>query len=327
MAGKGLILNLGLATCLVTGGSGFIGSHLSEFLLKRGLRVIVVDNLITGSLKNLASFKNNPNFEFIEADITAEKIDRLEETGKIEYLYHLASPASPPQYRKFAVETLLTNSLGTFRMLELARKYKSQFLLASTSEVYGEPLIHPQKESYFGNVNPVGIRACYDEGKRFAEAITMEYKRKYDVNVRIVRIFNTYGPRMQVTDGRVVSNLITQAINNRSLTVYGAGDQTRSFCYVADMVEGIVRAMENNKTNGEVINLGNPHEIDMQELAQEVLTLTRSGSKIIKVDKRLEDDPTRRKPDIEKARNLLSWVPRVELKEGLLKTIQFFKNS
>ena len=310
-------------TCLVTGGAGFIGSHLCDRLLEKGYRVVVVDNLITGSEKNVAHLLTHPQFTFLRKDVTQPfsfDFDRLD------YVYHLASPASPVQYRKLAIETLLVNSVGTYHMLELSRKTNAFFILASTSEVYGNPRQHPQKEAYFGNVNPIGIRACYDEGKRFAEAITMEYVRKYEVKARIIRIFNTYGPRMQVHDGRVVSNFITQAISQKSLTMYGDGLQTRSFCYISDMVTGIISAMEKKGIDGEVINLGNPDEQTIKNIGILILKLTQSSSQLMTAQKKQADDPERRKPDIAKAKRLLNWYPRVELAEGLVKTIDYFKH-
>lgn len=315
-----------ITKCLVTGGAGFIGSHLCDALIAKGYEVICVDNLITGSKKNIAHLFSHSRFRFIFHDIIQSFSSASSyQLSAISYLYHLASPASPPQYRKYSIETLLTNSFGTYQMLELAKRNKAAFLLASTSEVYGNPLKHPQKEDYFGNVNPVGVRACYDEGKRFAEAITWEYVRKFRLNARIVRIFNTYGPKMRISDGRVISNFVTQAISGKPLTIYGNGMQTRSFCYISDMVKGIILAMEKKDCNGEIINLGYPREHKIKDIAKIVLKLTNSRSITSFLDKQ-EDDPARRKPDISKAKRLLGWQPKVTLFEGLGKTIDYFRN-
>lgn len=313
--------------CLVTGGAGFIGSHLCDILIGKGYEVICVDNLITGSKNNISHLLPNPRFQFLLHDVTKPFPPTINhQLSTINYLYHLASPASPPQYRKYAIETLLVNSIGTYNTLELARRVDASYLLASTSEVYGNPREHPQKESYFGNVNPVGLRSCYDEAKRFAEALTMEFVRKHKVKARIVRIFNTYGPRMQKDDGRVVSNFINQAINNKPLTVYGDGTQTRSFCYVSDMVDGIIAAMENKNMEKEVVNLGNPNELTINEIGDLIVKISGSKSRMEYTSERLGDDPDRRKPDISKAKKLLSWIPKVSLEDGLAKTIDYFKN-
>lgn len=307
---------------LVTGGAGFIGSHLCDALIERGEHVLCVDNLVTGDKKNISHLLPHPNFTFIEADVVKSFSHDLDH---IDYIYHLASPASPPQYRRLAIETLLVNSIGTYQMLEFAQRQNAFFLLASTSEIYGNPLEHPQTESYYGNVNPVGVRACYDEGKRFAEAITMEYVRKYRLKARIIRIFNTYGPRMQRDDGRVVSNFINQAISCKSLTIYGDGSQTRSFCYISDMVTGIISVMKKKGIDGEVINLGNPDEQTIEEIGKRILMMTKSSSQLIKTQKKQTDDPERRKPNIAKAQKLLGWSPCVTLQEGLQQTIGYFK--
>lgn len=309
-------------TALVTGGAGFIGSHLCESLIKKSLKVICIDNLGTGKLSNLHAIISNRNFKFFRYDVV--KPLRIKE--KINYIFHLASYASPPYYQKYAIETLMTNSIGTYNILEIARKHKAKFLFASTSEVYGDPKVHPQKEDYWGNVNPIGIRSCYDEAKRFAEALTMEYSRKYNLDVRIIRIFNTYGPRLQKDDGRVISNFIYQALHNLPLTIYGGGIQTRSFCYVSDMVCGILKAMFTQKSKNQIINLGNPSEITIKQVAFIIKKLTGAKSKV--VYKSLpQDDPIRRKPDITKAKKILNWEPKIKLKEGLIKTIQWFKNG
>lgn len=312
--------------CLVTGGAGFIGSHLCDALIVKGYEVYCIDNLITGSKKNIIHLLENPRFHFILHDIIKplpSSIFHLLSSSK--YIYHLASPASPPQYQKYSTETLLTNSIGTYNILEIARKENCFFLLASTSEVYGDPLVHPQVETYYGNVNPTGARSCYDEGKRFAEAITVDYWRKYRLGVRIVRIFNTYGSKMQVDDGRVISNFINQAILKKPLTIYGSGKQTRSFCFIDDMVCGLIKACEKEGIDGEIINLGHPLEHTIREIADFILKLTSSSSSIKNL-KGKEDDPQRRNPDIKKAKKLLSWRPQVSLSDGLVKTIEYFKS-
>jgi nucleoside-diphosphate-sugar epimerase len=309
-------------TAVVTGGAGFIGSHLCEALIKENFKVICIDNLGTGKLSNLKSILNNKNFKFIKKDIR-EKIKIKE---KIDFIFHLASYASPPYYQKYAIDTLMTNSFGTYNILELARQKRAKFLLASTSEVYGDPKIHPQKEEYWGNVNPVGVRSCYDEAKRFAEALTMEYSRKFNLNIRIIRIFNTYGPRLQKDDGRVISNFIYQALNNLPVTIYGDGTQTRSFCYVSDMIDGILKAMFVKNTRNQIINLGSLYEFTIKEAAMLIKKMLNSKSKII-YKPIPKDDPTRRRPDITKARKLLNWQPRIKLEQGLLKTIDWFKNE
>lgn len=311
---------------LVAGGAGFIGSHLCASLLKDGAWVVCVDSLITGSRDNIAPFLDNPRFSFIEHDVIQPFSKQLT-TYNLQptTIYHLASPASPPQYQKHAIKTLLVNSVGTYNLLELAKAHLSRFLLASTSEVYGDPLSHPQDEGYFGNVNPNGIRACYDEGKRFAEAMTMEYVRKFSMDARLVRIFNTYGPRMQKTDGRVISNFVNQAIAGEPLTVYGDGTQTRSFCYVADMVQGMRKAAETVDLAGEVINLGYPEEHTMLEIATLILKHTATAVPIVHMEPK-PDDPSKRRPDITKAKRLLGWEPTTSLSEGLKETIEYYKN-
>lgn len=305
---------------VITGGSGFIGSHLCEDLLK-DYEVLCIDDFSSGRDKNVAHLKNYKNFKIIKHNIIEPlKLDN------IAFVFHLASRASPSDYQAFPIHTLRTNSEGTYNMLELARKNNAKFLFASTSEVYGDPLEHPQKETYWGNVNPVGIRSCYDEGKRFGEALTMGFVREYNSNVRIARIFNTYGPGMKANDGRVVSNFIFQALKNEPLTVYGDGLQTRSFCYVSDMVDGIKKAMLNEKSRGEVFNLGNPKEFTIIELAGIIKKLTNSKSEI--VFKPLpEDDPTKRNPDITKAGQILGWEPKVTLEQGLVKMIEHFREE
>jgi nucleoside-diphosphate-sugar epimerase len=309
-------------TALVAGGAGFIGSHLCEALISIGMKVICVDNLGTGSKANLKLITQNPKFRFKKQDIRKP----LKISGKIDYVFHLASYASPPYYQKYSIDTLMTNSLGTLNMLELAKQKKARYLITSTSEAYGDPKQHPQKETYWGNVNPVGVRSCYDEAKRFAEALTMEYVRKHDLDARIIRIFNTYGPRLQKDDGRVISNFIYQALRNKPLTIYGDGSQTRSFCYVADMVRGLILAMLALGIKGEVINLGNPGEFTVKEAAVIIKKMTGSRSKI--THKPLpKDDPARRKPDISKAKKLLKWQPLIKLEQGLTKTIKWFRDG
>lgn len=305
---------------LVAGGAGFIGSHLSEALLGNGYRVICVDNLLTGRKENLAEANKNPNFSFMQGSV----IEPLVINDHIDFIFHLASPASVVDYQKYPEETALVNSLGTINMLNLAKNNKAKFLLASTSEVYGDPKEHPQKETYWGNVNPNGIRSCYDESKRFAEAMTMVYVRKYGLDARIIRIFNTYGPRMRKNDGRVISNFINQALSGQPITVYGEGSQTRSFCYVSDLVSGIVGAMNSEKTAGEVFNLGNPEEYTMIDLANKIKTMTNSVSEIVH-GKLPEDDPAQRRPDISKAKAVLGWEPKVPVDEGLAKTIEYYR--
>ena len=304
---------------LVTGGAGFIGSHLCKRLLDEGKKVYCLDNFFTGSKKNIEEFMNCSNFMLIEQDVEDElDID-------VHKIYNLACPASPPYYQYDPVKTVKTSVLGIINMLELARKNNARILQASTSEVYGDPIQHPQRETYWGNVNPVGIRSCYDEGKRCAETIMMDYHRKYGVDVKIVRIFNTYGPNMDPRDGRVVSNFIVQALLGKNITVYGEGAQTRSFCYVDDLVEGLVRMMELDNFTGPV-NLGNPSERMVLDLADLVIKMTGSNSKI--VFKPLpSDDPTKRRPDITLAKQKLNWEPKISIEEGLEKTIEYFRNA
>lgn len=314
-------------TCLVTGGAGFIGSHLCEELLAKGYKVYCVDNLITSNKKNIDHLISNPQFNFIFADVTKSfKLDLDRQPQDIDYLYHLASPASPPQYMKFWLETILVNTVGTLNMLDLAKKNNSTFLLASTSEVYGNPQKHPQKETYHGNVNSTGLRACYDESKRLSETLTMEYIRKNHLKARIIRIFNTYGPKMLPNDGRVISNFITAALSNKPLSMYGDGLQTRSFCYIQDMIAGLITAMEAKRADGQVINLGNPDEKTIKQLGELILTLTRSKSILTSSKYRDEDDPVRRKPDISRAKKLLKWQPKIQLTDGLTKTIDYFRS-
>ncbi len=304
---------------LVTGGAGFIGNHLCRRLLNEGNYVICLDNFFTGLKRHIEDMLNNPNFELIEHDV----VDPIDIT--VDQIYNLACPASPPHYQYDPVKTMKTSVLGIINMLELAKKYKATLLHASTSEVYGNPLVHPQQESYWGNVNPIGIRSCYDEGKRAAETLMMDYHRQYGVDIRIIRIFNTYGPNMDPKDGRVVSNCIVQAINGKDITIYGDGSQTRSFCYVSDLVDGAIKMMNNDKGFIGPVNLGNPSERTVFNLAEMVLEMTGSKSKI--TYKELpSDDPVKRKPDITKAQKILGWEPKVDIKDGLVKTIEYFKS-
>ncbi len=304
---------------LVTGGAGFLGSHLCERLLDEGHEVLCLDNFFTGRKGNVAGLLKNPEFELVRHDIV---LPILLEVDKI---YHLACPASPIHYQYNPVKTIKTNILGTLNMLGIAKRVRARMLLASTSEVYGDPAVHPQKEDYWGNVNPIGIRSCYDEGKRAAETLMMDYHRQNRVDIRIVRIFNTYGPRMLPDDGRVVSNFIVQALKGQEITVYGDGSQTRSFCYVDDLVEGLVRMMECEKFAGPV-NLGNPDEYTILDFAKKIVAMTGSKSKI--VHKPLpSDDPTQRQPDITLAGEKLGWKPKVSVDEGLKRTIDFFRKE
>jgi dTDP-glucose 4,6-dehydratase len=304
-------------TAVVTGGAGFIGSHLCDRLIKEGFRVICLDNFITGSPENIKHLIGDNNFRLIEHNVT-KYIDITED---VDYVMHLASPASPEDYLKFPIPTLKVGSLGTHNALGLAKEKGAGFILASTSEVYGDPLVHPQPETYWGNVNPVGVRGCYDESKRFAEALTMAYRRVHKIDTKIARIFNTYGPRMRMNDGRVIPNFIYQALNNKPITVYGKGRQTRSFCYIDDLIEAIVRLMQS--AINEPINLGNPHEFTILQLAGLVIKLTGTKSKVVFKDLP-QDDPRQRQPDIKKAKRILKWLPSIELEEGLRKTIEWF---
>ena len=307
-------------TAIVTGGAGFIGSNLCDALLGRGLEVIAVDNLITGREENLESAKKSGAFTFLKQDVCGNI-----PLGKhIDFVYHLASPASVPDYQSHPLETAHVNTIGTENMLKIARDNNARFLFSSTSEVYGDPKEHPQKESYWGNVNPVGQRSCYDEAKRFGETLTVIYHLKHSVDARIVRIFNTYGPRMRKNDGRVVSNFINQALSGIPMTIYGDGTQTRSICYVDDMVEGIIAAMERDNTNGEVINLGKPSEFTVKDLAEKIKTMTDSRSDFTNLPLP-SDDPKERRPDITKAKDLLNWEPKITVEDGLKKTIEYYK--
>jgi UDP-glucuronate decarboxylase len=306
-----------MARIVVTGGAGFIGSHLCDALMKQGHHVLAVDNLFTGRKENIKAHLSDVRFEFIRHDVTEAILLEADE------VYHLACPASPVHYQHNPVKTIKTNVMGTINMLGLCKRLRAKFLLASTSEVYGDPQEHPQRESYWGNVNPVGPRSCYDEGKRVAETLTFSYQTQNNVDTKIIRIFNTYGPRMLFDDGRVVSNFIVQALKNQDITIYGKGDQTRSFCFVDDLVAGMIATMNKAKFHGPV-NLGNPNEMTIKELAEAVIQLTNSKSKL--VYKSLpQDDPTRRKPDIALAQKELGWAPKIALQDGLKRTIADFE--
>jgi dTDP-glucose 4,6-dehydratase len=302
---------------LVTGAAGFLGSHLSDYLLAEGHTVIGVDNLCTGNPANLAHLADEPRFSFVEQDICLPF-----DVGPVDYVFNFASPASPVDYDRLGPETLLVGSTGTLNTLEIAKKYKAGYLHASTSECYGDPEVHPQVETYWGNVNPIGPRSVYDEAKRFSEATVTAYHRYHGVNTHLVRIFNTYGPRLQANDGRVISNFMIQALEGKPLTIYGDGSQTRSFCYVSDLIEGIVRLSRSEEHTP--VNIGNPVEWTILECAQEVLALTGSKSEIIRMPLP-QDDPARRRPDITKAQTILGWEPQIKLRQGLEKSLAYFE--
>jgi dTDP-glucose 4,6-dehydratase len=304
---------------LVTGGAGFVGSHLCDALLAEGNDVVCVDNLLTGSLRNIAHLKNESRFEFVERDVN-EPYD----VGRVDYVFHFASPASPVDYMEHGIETLKVGSLGSFHSLDLAKTYGAKYMVASTSECYGDPLEHPQKETYWGNVNSIGPRSVYDESKRFAEAATMAYHRYHKVDTRILRIFNTYGPRLQLNDGRVISNFMKQALRSEPLTVYGDGTQTRSFCYVSDEVDGILKLSHCDEHDP--VNIGNPVEFTILECARLVLKVTGSSSPIV-YEALPQDDPKQRRPDISKAQRLLAWEPKIDLEAGLKLSIAYFKQA
>ncbi len=305
---------------VVTGAAGFLGSHLVDLLLARGHRVIGIDNFVTGTVDNISHLGGNPDFKFIEQDVT----EFLFLDVPVNYVWHFASPASPIDYRELPIQTLKVGSLGTHKALGLTKIKGARFLLASTSEIYGDPLVHPQSEDYWGNVNPIGPRGCYDEAKRFAEALTMAYHNEHGVETRIVRIFNTYGPRMRLQDGRVVPAFISQALKHQPVTVFGRGRQTRSFCYVSDLIEGIYRLMMSDYDLP--VNIGNPTEMTMLEFAEQIIKATKSKSRI--VHKPLpQDDPKQRKPDITKAKKILKWEPKVKLADGLKDTIAYFRTK
>ena len=308
---------------VISGGAGFLGSHLCDRMLADGLAVVVFDDFITGRRKNIEHLLGNPNFTFVEQDVSVA----CDVEGPVDYIMHLASPASPNDFKRIPFETLRAGSFATHVMLDLTRRKGARFFLASTSEIYGDPPPehHPQVETYFGNVNPNGPRSVYDEAKRYAEAVTMAYHRQYDLDTRIVRIFNTYGPRMRPDDGRVVTNLVSQALRGEPLTLYGDGSQTRSFCYVLDLIDGFCRLLRSEETTP--VNIGNPTEFTIRELAGLVIELTGSKSKIITVPLSFADDPKQRCPDISKAKRLLDWEPRIPLREGLAKTIDYLRKD
>jgi len=307
-------------TSVVTGGAGFLGSHLVDLLLSRGHRVIAIDNFVTGSVANIDHLAGNTRFKFVEQDVT----EFLFLHDPVHYVWHFASPASPVDYLELPIQTLKVGSLGTHKALGLAKEKGARFLLASTSEIYGDPLVHPQREDYWGNVNTIGPRGCYDESKRFAEAMAMAYHREHEVETRIVRIFNTYGPRMRLRDGRVVPAFISQALQNKPITVFGDGSQTRSFCFVSDLIEGIYRLMMSS--HSEPVNIGNPHEMTMLQFAEAIIKATHSRSRI--AFKPLpQDDPKQRRPDITRARRWLKWEPKVPLATGLKSTIAYFQKQ
>ncbi len=305
---------------MLSGGAGFLGSHLCDKLIGNGLKVVCIDNLITGNIENIEHLFGNENFSFLKHDVT----NFIHVPGKVDYIFHFASPASPIDYLKLPIQTLKVGSLGTHKVLGLAKEKNAAFLLASTSEVYGDPKIHPQKEDYWGNVNPVGPRGVYDEAKRFAEAMTMAYHRYHGVKTRIVRIFNTYGPKMRLDDGRALPAFVGQALRGENITVFGDGQQTRSFCYVTDLVDGIYRLMMSEEIDP--VNIGNPSEITIKQFAEEVLRITGSNSKIV-FEPLPIDDPMVRQPDITKAKEILGWEPKIDRKEGLEITIQYFKKK
>jgi dTDP-glucose 4,6-dehydratase len=304
---------------LVTGGAGFLGSHLCDGLLAEGYRVIAADNLLTGRLTNLAHLKNDSRFEFIEKDVCEPG-----DYGQLDYVFHFASPASPFDYAEHGIATLRVGSYGTFEALETARRNNAKFMMASTSECYGDPAVHPQPETYWGNVNPIGPRSVYDEAKRFSEAVTAAYRRYHNVDTRLLRIFNTYGPRMQINDGRVIPNFMWQALRGESLTVFGDGSQTRSFCYVSDEVDGILRLARSDEHLP--VNIGNPTEFTILECAQKVIAVTSSKSEI-KFEPLPQDDPKQRRPDISKAKRLLGWEPKIDLETGLKLSLDYFRQA
>ena len=303
---------------LITGGAGFIGSHLADLFIDRGYRVVVMDNLLTGRIENIEHLTGNPDFLFVHQDVT----EFIHVSGELDAILHFASPASPIDYLELPIQTMKVGSLGTHKALGLAKEKNAKFLLASTSEVYGDPLVHPQPESYWGNVNPVGVRGVYDEAKRFAEALTLAYHRTHGVDTRIVRIFNTYGPRMRLEDGRALPAFMCQALEGKPLTIFGDGKQTRSFCYISDLCEGIWRLLHSDEVDP--VNIGNPHEITIGEFAQEIIDLTGTGSELI-YQELPQDDPKVRQPDITRAQAILDWEPVVSRAEGLRQTLEYFR--
>lgn len=308
-----------LGRALVTGGAGFLGSHLADALLTEGWSVVVVDSLITGRVANIEHLRNEPRFEFIERDI-CDPFD----PGKVDYVFHFASPASPVDYGIHGIHTLKVGSFGTFHALGVAKKYGAKYLVSSTSECYGDPLEHPQRETYWGHVNPIGPRSVYDEAKRFTEAVTTAYRRYHNIDTRIARIFNTYGPRMQINDGRVVPNFMKQALRGEDLTIYGDGSQTRSFCYVSDEIDGFLRLSKSDEHLP--VNIGNPKEFTILECAQQVLKVTGSKSRV-RYEPLPQDDPKQRRPDITKARRVLAWEPKIDLETGLRLSLEYFKKA
>ncbi|HEX4119733.1 MAG TPA: UDP-glucuronic acid decarboxylase family protein [Verrucomicrobiae bacterium] len=310
----------GTHVSVVTGGAGFLGSHLVDYLLAKGHKVVAIDNFVTGSVENIAHLAGNRNFKFIQQDVT----EFLFLDGPVHYVWHFASPASPIDYLELPIQTLKVGSLGTHKALGLAKEKGARFLLTSTSEIYGDPLVHPQREDYWGNVNTIGPRGCYDESKRFAEALVMAYHRQHGIDTKIVRIFNTYGPRMRLNDGRVVPAFVSQALKNKPLTVFGKGGQTRSFCYCSDLIDGIYRLMMSGANDP--VNIGNPAEMTVLEFAREIIRATGSRSKIV-YRPLPQDDPKQRRPDIGRAQKILGWTPRVALEEGLVKTIEYFRSK
>jgi dTDP-glucose 4,6-dehydratase len=320
MSNKAKSLAPSKPTSVVTGAAGFLGSHLVDLLLARGHKVIGIDNFVTGAVDNISHLGGNPNFKFIEQDVT----EFIFLDAPVNYVWHFASPASPIDYLELPIQTLKVGSLGTHKALGLAKIKRARFLIASTSEIYGDPLVHPQTEDYWGNVNPIGPRGCYDEAKRFAEALTMAYHKEHRIETRIVRIFNTYGPRMRLNDGRVVPAFISQALKHRPLTVFGKGQQTRSFCYVSDLIEGIYRLMMSSCD--QPVNIGNPTEMTVLEFAKEIIRATGSRSPIV-FRPLPQDDPRQRRPDIARARRILRWGPKVPLAEGLARTIEYFRGK
>ncbi|MFL2988558.1 MAG: UDP-glucuronic acid decarboxylase family protein [Candidatus Neomarinimicrobiota bacterium] len=305
---------------LVTGGAGFLGTHLCKKLLNKNYKVICVDNYFSSASNNISQFKSNKNFTFIKQDVCDLNI-----TEKIDFIYNLACPASPLHYQLDPVKTVKTNILGALNVLELAKKNNATIFQASTSEVYGDPKISPQNEDYWGNVNPIGVRSCYDEGKRVVETLFFDYHRQYNLNIKVCRIFNTYGPFMAKDDGRVVSNFIIQALKNKNLSIYGLGNQTRSFCFVDDLIDGIIRFMENTKSFTGPLNLGNNYEMSIKDIAQKIIILSNSKSSISYTEA-LSDDPMQRKPDLTQAKKVINWNPQTSIDEGLLSTIKYFKN-
>ena len=306
---------------LITGGAGFLGSHLSKKLLEKKYHVICVDNFYSSNISNISNFLDNSNYKFYEQDICNLNID-----DKIDIIYNLACPASPIHYQADPVKTIQTNVIGSYNVLELARKYKAKIFQASTSEIYGDPKISPQNESYWGNVNPVGIRSCYDEGKRAAETLFFDYNRQYSLNIKVCRIFNTYGPNMALNDGRVISNFIIQALKNEDITIYGDGNQTRSFCYVDDLIEGIINLMDLEENFTGPMNLGTDNELSVNNIAKTIIDLSNSNSRIKYLDA-VSDDPMQRKPDLALAYQKINWNPKIDINTGILETIKYFKEQ